>query len=220
MDIAKAGDNGFRERFLTRAQVERYRDRYTTGRRVRIDRMERAAMRALLRDHGRIPIALDIPCGTGRLSPVLAEFAERVVLADASPVMLEVAREEVRGLRTDPMRADIENIELPDRSVDLVFCHRLLHHVHDRQTRARILAELTRVSRRFVLMSYFTPGFRDRCRWWSGLVKGKSSASNRPLLRRRFLNEARSTGLGLVRSEPLRRFPLCAEFFLFERVED
>lgn len=220
MNNAKSGESQFRDRFLTRAQVERYRDRYITGRRGRIDRMERAAIRALLRDHGRMSTAMDIPCGTARLSPVLAEFAERVILADASPMMLEVACEDVRGYRADPLCADIENIELPDRSVDLVFCHRLLHHVHDRRARTRIIGELMRVSRRFVLLSYYTPGFRDRFRWWAGLISGESSANTRPALRRRFLKESRSAGLTLVGSETLRRFPLCAEFFLFETVTD
>ena len=88
MNPSPTDTDAFHARFLTRAQALQYRDRYITGRRARIDRMEREALRRLLAGIGPLAAALDLPSGSGRLSPVLAEFAGRVVLADASPEML------------------------------------------------------------------------------------------------------------------------------------
>jgi len=61
----------FSTRFRTREQVEHYRDRYTTGRRWRLHRKEESALKRLLVSMAPLEVALDIPCGTARLSPVL-----------------------------------------------------------------------------------------------------------------------------------------------------
>ncbi|HOQ88478.1 MAG TPA: hypothetical protein PLQ89_22470, partial [Phycisphaerae bacterium] len=84
----------FVERFLDRKAVERYRDRYRTGRHARVNQMERAALRDMLGSLGRLTTALDLPCGTGRLGDLFAQIADRVILADSSQLMLEVARED------------------------------------------------------------------------------------------------------------------------------
>jgi SAM-dependent methyltransferase len=218
MDPSPNDTDAFHARFLTRAQALHYRDRYVTGRRARIDGLERAALRRLLRGIGPLAAALDLPSGTGRLSPVLGEFASRVVLADASPEMLQLAREDLPTLSADYVLTDAERIDLPDGSVDLAFSHRFLHHIHTAATRMRIFRELARVSRRYVVLSYYTPGFRDRFRWWKRRLLSPAKAGDRPALRRQFLDEVAAAGFKLRRTETLRRFPLRAMFCLFERV--
>ncbi len=208
----------FLARFRTREQATHYRDRYRTGRRGKIDAKERAVMRALISPLGPLSVALDIPSGTGRLSSLLMEFADTTILADASPIMLELAREELGAERVAFLQTDAEQIGLADASADLVFCHRLLHHLHDVRLRARIFGELARVSRRYVLLTYFTPGFRDRFRWWIGRAGGRARADTRPVLKRGFLRECAAAGLRPIAQRAIRRFPLAAEFILFEKV--
>ena len=69
---SNASKPDFQDRFLTREQVERYRDRYTTGRRGPVHRREQKALAQLLASIHRVDTALDIPRGTGRLSPLAA----------------------------------------------------------------------------------------------------------------------------------------------------
>jgi ubiquinone/menaquinone biosynthesis C-methylase UbiE len=208
--------DAFHARFLTRAQAEHYRDRYTTGRRGRIDRMERAALRELFSGLEPLEKAMDLACGAGRLSPVLGEFARSVILADASPQMLELAREDHRDQPFEFLETDAEHISLPDGSVDLVFCHRFLHHIHTAAPRQRVFHEIARVTRRYAVVSYYSPGFRDRFRWWSRRLTGRA-AGDRPAGLRRFYAEARAAGLEPAREKILRRFPVRGMFCLFEK---
>ncbi|MBU0716832.1 MAG: class I SAM-dependent methyltransferase [Planctomycetes bacterium] len=201
---------------MTRSQAERYRDRYKTGRRARTDQRERAALREVLNGIGRIPIALDLPCGTGRLSPVLAEASDRVILADSSPVMLQIAREELPHLAAEHLLTNAENIELADESVYLIFCHRFLPHINDLSLRKRIVGELRRVTRRFVLLSYYPPGFRSRVRWIIRCLLQCTHRRDQLATEHQFVDEISVCGLRLVKRQVLRTFPAAA-FFLFER---
>jgi len=208
----------FDHRFSNRAQAERYRDRYKTGHRVETDRREREALRELLSGVGRLAVALDLPCGTGRLSPVLAETADRVILADSSPAMLDVAREDHPDLPADYLQTDAQNVKLSDRSVDLVFCHRFLHHIDSALLRTSILSELVRVTRRYVLLSYYPPGWRSRWRWFIRTVLGRVRAVDQLATMEQFFEETAAAGLRPVRRIPMRRFRATGVFCLFERV--
>ena len=53
------------------------------------------------------------------------------------------------------MTASAFHIPLRDASVDATVCVRLCHHLPTPQERGRLIAELLRVSRRFVLMTFF-----------------------------------------------------------------
>lgn len=208
----------FDERFATRAQAERYRDRYKTGRRAWMDQLEHAALRELLDGVGRLSVALDLPSGVGRFSPVLAEVADHVILADSSAAMLEVAREEVPDLNAEYLETDALGIELPDGSVDLVFSHRFLNHIQSAPARAQILSELARVARRYVILSYYAPSFRGRWRMAIRRVLGAGEPHERPTTMREFVDAMSAAELRLRRRKVLRRFPLAAMFLLFERV--
>jgi ubiquinone/menaquinone biosynthesis C-methylase UbiE len=51
----------------------------------------------------RCEAALDIGCGTGSFSRLLAERADRVVALDLSPRMIEVAREALQAVPEHPI---------------------------------------------------------------------------------------------------------------------
>lgn len=206
----------FQDRFLTRDQVERYRDRYTTGRRGPVHRREQVALAQLLTSVNLVDTALDIPCGTGRLSPLLAKAAKNVILADGSSVMLEVAREDHPQLNAQYLLSRAEKIDLPDNSADIAFCHRLFHHLRSRTLRNQVLAELVRVSGRYVILSYYPASFRTRFRWFLRRLLGQGNEEAGPLSMRAFVDETHAAGLRLVRSTMIRRFP-AAVFSLFEK---
>ena len=108
----------------------------------------------------RFAWALDLPCGYGRLYPQIRRFARRVLEADWSAPLLDVARkrqaETSNGLPADGyVRATALSLPFADRTFDLVLSVRLSHHIRDRAERIAHIRELLRVSRGYVLFTYF-----------------------------------------------------------------
>jgi len=88
---------------------------------------------------------LDSPGGTGRFAPLVLREGRSLVLADLSRAMLA----EARASGAPRVCADALALPFADSSFDLVLCMRFLFHV-PRELQPRLLAELARVSRRFV----------------------------------------------------------------------
>ncbi len=90
--------------------------------------------------------ALDLGCGTGGLTVLLARRGFTVHAVDHSPDMLAVARSKVdaEGLSDSVTfsERDIRSMPFPDRSFDLVTCQRVLHHIPDAEA---VISEAARV---------------------------------------------------------------------------
>jgi SAM-dependent methyltransferase len=131
----------------------KYRDRWTkrlsTWREFRLlDRM--------LRNQGRCKVLLDLPCGGGRLSPSMARYADLLIEADVAVGQLRYGRNHGRvPTRQVWMTASGFHIPLRDASVDGTVCVRLNHHLPTEAERERLVRELLRVSKRFLIMSFF-----------------------------------------------------------------
>ncbi len=118
------------------------------GRRRLSQRLELAAVERALVGTGGGSI-LDVPCGTGRIDPLLrAHFAE-VFGVDSSVPMLSVLSRSVKSARV--ACGDIFQLPFDDDSFDWVVCHRYLHHLHSREDRVRSLSSLARIARRGVI---------------------------------------------------------------------
>jgi ArsR family transcriptional regulator len=79
----------------------------------------------------------DLGAGEGLLSQLIARRAERVWCIDSSPRMVEVGTELARknGLANLAYKlGDIEQVPLPDHSVDLAILSQALHHANHPQT--------------------------------------------------------------------------------------
>ena len=79
----------------------------------------------------------DLGAGEGLVSQLLARRAERVWCIDNSPKMVEVGTELVKknGLANLAYKlGDIEQVPLPDKSVDLAILSQALHHASHPQT--------------------------------------------------------------------------------------
>lgn len=146
-----------------RDHAEHYLHKHRDGlaRRLSHWRDEQIARRAL-RQAGEPSLVLDLPCGAGRFWPLLAEQENRVILAaDNSADMLATAAkfqapaivERVRLFQTSAF-----DIDLPDNSVDAIFCMRLMHHIADAEHRLAMLREFRRVSRDSVILSLWVDG--------------------------------------------------------------
>lgn len=71
---------------------------------------------------------LDIGCGTGSLSVVLAELGHRVTAIDWSPAMITIARQKAQrqNARIDFQRMDAAFPDFPDQRFEVIICRHLL----------------------------------------------------------------------------------------------
>ena len=92
------------------------------------------------------PVLLDAGCGQGKSFRYLRQtFApQRLIGVDADPHSLELSGEEAarQGLEVELIGSDCATLQVPDASVDLLFCHQTFHHLVEQE---KALAEFYRV---------------------------------------------------------------------------
>lgn len=99
---------------------------------------------------------LDLPCGAGRLWPLLHDRGHTVLAGDAALAMLREAGGRPDATHVPRFAADAAWLPLADRSVDGVVMFRFLHHLPAPE-RNQAVAEACRTARRFVVVSFFHP---------------------------------------------------------------
>ncbi len=105
---------------------------------------------------GHCGIVLDLPCGGGRLTPAFAAHAGLVIEADIAIGQILYGRAlSTAATRRVWMTASGFHIPLRDGAVEGTICVRLTHHLPTASERERLIRELLRVSRRFVIVTYF-----------------------------------------------------------------
>jgi SAM-dependent methyltransferase len=105
---------------------------------------EVAAIRRLLRGR-RFAHAVDVGGGYGRLSVIIADYADKVTLVDPSIQQLELSAQIFPHYPAlERQRMDAAHLQFADQSVDLVTFIRVLHHLPDPEPE---LAELARILR-------------------------------------------------------------------------
>ena len=125
-----------------------------------VSRREMTHVEHLLADKVKsVDRILDAPSGHGRFTPLLLPYArEALVCADASEIHLQAlaTAEESRLDKITLHHCDLyEPLDFPDQSFDLVFNFRFFHHIESDQQRRHVVAELARLSRRFLIVSYY-----------------------------------------------------------------
>ena len=129
---------------------------------------------------------LDAPCGTGRLRGVLERRGMRYVGVDVSSAMLREARGGERGDVSGLCMGVVDRLPFKDDAFDVVVCCRLLHHLDDEETVDCVVRELTRVSYKLVIASFFDAASLPALRRRVGLrrsegPRGKYALSKRSL---------------------------------------
>ena len=171
---------------------------------------------------------LDLPCGYGRFTDLLRDYARRLVASDLS---FEMVRRAVRRpgapadsvIKNDLVVADAAEVAdtalRPEGAVanakqglpfkagifDVVFSVRFFHHVHDPLDRARILGEFQRATAGWAIVSFYRMnglhGLQRRLR-----RKFHKSRTNIKMIEPgTFEAEAAAAGFEVVRVFPLFR---------------
>jgi len=120
--------------------------------------MEKRAISMLLdsaQANGGIHNVLELACGTGRISELLASRGFQLTCGDISEEMLDAAKQRLHGLpnaQVDFTTLDIYNLSQYDSQFDCVCCFRLFQHLTTEE-RSKALREMAKATKRYVLIN-------------------------------------------------------------------
>ena len=110
------------------------------------------------------PVGIDVGCGSGRWSVMVAPKVGHLHLLDASEDALDVARQNLAGAANVSFHlASVGNIPLEDNSLDFAFSLGVLHHVPDTAAAIRAVAAKLKVGAPFLIYLYYA---LDNRPWW------------------------------------------------------
>jgi SAM-dependent methyltransferase len=110
------------------------------------------------------PVGIDVGCGSGRWSLMVAPKVGHLHLLDASDDALAVARQNLAGATNVSFHlASVGNIPLDDNSLDFAFSLGVLHHVPDTPAAIRAIATKLKVGAPFLVYLYYA---LDNRPWW------------------------------------------------------
>ena len=153
-------------------------------------------------------LTLDLPCGYGRLFPIVQACSQQVVEADWSFHLLSLARKNqlLDSAANHPAHVRATAFSLPFHNgiFDMVLSVRLCHHIRDHAERLRYVLELLRVSRKWVVFTFFdSDSFKNRMRGWSQRFGKKRSKWT--LTTSEIVSLADQAGFEMAFSVPLSR---------------
>jgi ubiquinone/menaquinone biosynthesis C-methylase UbiE len=111
---------------------------------------------------------IDVGCGTGRWSMLVAPRIAHLHLLDASPQALAVARENLKSAGNVSFHAaSVAAIPLPDASLDFAYSLGVLHHVPDTQAAIEAIAAKLKPGAPFLVYLYYA--LDNRPAWYRAL---------------------------------------------------
>ena len=109
-------------------------------------------------------VGIDIGCGSGRWSAVMAPTVGHLHLLDASSEALAVAQQNLASQHNVTFHlASIDEIPLPNSSLDFAFSLGVLHHVPDTMAAIRSVAATLKSGAPFLIYLYYALENRP---WW------------------------------------------------------
>jgi SAM-dependent methyltransferase len=173
----------------------------------------RAIRRALAITGADRATVLDVPCGAGRLTPLLQPVSSRLFSGDYSPAML---RQFQRAHREPCFVGSAFDLPFADRAFDVVFSARLSHHIASDDRRADYLREIMRTSARWVIVTIFDrDSLKSRLREISRRFTGKRSKHT--FARGDLETIAAAAGFRIAAGLPLSRLASGHVFYVLQR---
>jgi ubiquinone/menaquinone biosynthesis C-methylase UbiE len=116
--------------------------------------LEKSFLKGTIRNL-KIESALDVACGTGRLTRELVDCGiEKITGTDISEEMMDVARRYCSDGRVnvDFRKGDATQLPFEDNEIDLVISYRFLDHL-PAEEKKKAITELIRVSRKYMIFT-------------------------------------------------------------------
>jgi ubiquinone/menaquinone biosynthesis C-methylase UbiE len=145
-------------------------------------------------------VGFDLGCGSGRWATVVAKRVGRLHCIDPSSAALEVARTNLRGAHNCVFHlAGVDQIPLPDDSMDFGYSLGVLHHVPDPAEGVRACVRKLKRGAPFLLYLYYA--FDNRPGWfrriWQASNAGRLVISQLPFPLRLALSQVIAAGIYL-----------------------
>ena len=208
----------YRQRMQNARRARLYAERFETGSRRRINQREQRAVAKIFDALPDCRSVLDVPSGAGRFARVLA--AKRTLIeGDVAFEILEFARErsEKAGLPVRFVQSDAARLPLADQAVDCIFCNRLLHHIQAANEREVFLREFHRVTRKYLVISFFDyHAFGGVRRFLKALKGRKPKYDGQPTLEQ-FTGEITRCGFAVREVVPTGAAWVAQKFFVLEK---
>ena len=110
-------------------------------------------------------VGIDVGCGTGRWSLMVAPRVAHLHLLDVSPEAMAIARDNLKDVKNVSFHVkSVAEIPLPAQSLDFAFSLGVLHHVPDTQGAIRAIADKLRPGAPFLIYLYYA--LDNRPRWY------------------------------------------------------
>ncbi|MBN1844162.1 MAG: methyltransferase domain-containing protein [Sedimentisphaerales bacterium] len=204
-----------KEKYNRPNAAQRYAGYFQDARRHRSKHRREA--RCIAKALGRVSppaTVLDLPCGTGRMYPLLKQLGYTVVSADSSPYMVQYAQRRAETLNLDHSQdrdrfqvADVFQTGFADKQFDAVVCNRLFHHFAEPQARQQALRELGRICSGPIVVSFFSMVATDALKYYfKKYVRRQFIRDRIPISPRQWARDVRSSGLRIewwILSRPL-----------------
>jgi len=101
-------------------------------------------------------VGLDVGCGTGRWSVLVAPRVKHLHLLDPSAEALNVAKENLRGMNNVSYHLhSVAEIPQPSKSLDFAFSLGVLHHVPDTEAAIAAIADKLKPDAPFLVYLYY-----------------------------------------------------------------
>ncbi len=204
------------------SKAEKYATRFETGARKRIHQREIRAVQKIFASLDGCATVVDVPSGAGRFLTALSTNGRRVLEVDVALDMLAFGRKRNNAATSGGLRhfvqGDATRLPLAKGSVDCVFCNRLLHHIVVADERAVILRELHRVTRRWVVVSFFDYHSFGTVRKVLKRLKGRKPKYDHEPTRAEFQKEVERAGFRVEEIMPTGSPWVAQKFFVLEKV--
>jgi ubiquinone/menaquinone biosynthesis C-methylase UbiE len=210
----------YRQRFQDAEKAQRYAARFEGGSRNRIDRRERRVVQKIFSDLPDCRSVLDVPSGAGRFATALMQSNRRLIEMDVAMEILRHGEQRAlkNGVQAVFLQADASRLPLANDAVDCVFCNRLLHHILRTEERAVILREFHRVSRRYVVVSFFDYSAFGGVRRMLKRLKGRKPPYGGQPTPEQFAAETAQAGFDVREIIPTGPVWVAQKFVILEKV--
>lgn len=186
--------------YSTKQKAEEYALRFAGTAR---NRREKGCIMKALADVPRGAHVLDLPCGCGRLLPLLKKLGYRVTAADSSVYMLTEARH-YTGPRGKNCIDKMDNFHIvnifetpfPNNHFNAIICNRLFHHFNEPEIRQQALMELRLICSGPIVVSFYCNFSIESIKLkLRNMVRGRRPTGRIPISYKTFEQEANECGL-------------------------
>jgi SAM-dependent methyltransferase len=212
-DVSSLGTSSSVQRVISRFGTKHKAQQYASGLvGTATDRREKKCIAKALENVSRGTSVLDLPCGNGRLLPLLKKLGYKVTAADSSVHMVAMARHYMGPLgencidETDEFQvANILQTDFENDFFDAVVCNRLFHHFPKAEVRQQALKELRRICKGPIVVSFFCNLAYDALTFFLKNKIGHKQPNDRiPISCNTFAEDAQEAGLVVEKWIPMR----------------